>query len=418
MKACLYIGRPGSEWIEELFPGKSPGEMPIAGKSWYRHAVELCSALKIDEVFISDSFYYDELKTRLGDGSYWSLKLKWLPDAADADTPKLLAERHRGALPTEDLLVFWGQVLPDLADPEKLFEELRPVAEGDGVLPNGIYLLHGDRLCECVRPLHRMDTLQNYFDLNFRLLREPGVYQLPGYASEPGLGFGRNVIMMPNCKIAPPAVISNDCYLGRSVSLEGDVILCKEVMIESYSRLKHCIVMNYSYVGRSMSIEDKIIAGSRVIDVNSGAYVDLHDGLLVKTVKPRPLSTYSVVEYLTALALTAGLAPAYLLALIFRKHLEKLPFFELLLRVYPKLPSVLVGRADLVRIGVEDREYAFRSADQWLLFDTEHQRDLADVHFHQHRSVRAMLAVVIGSLFKRMFILSKPKIEGRNEPEA
>ena len=41
MKACLYIGRQGNEWIEELFPGKSPGEMTIAGKSWCRHAVEL-----------------------------------------------------------------------------------------------------------------------------------------------------------------------------------------------------------------------------------------------------------------------------------------------------------------------------------------------------------------------------------------
>ena len=58
MKACLYIGRSGNEWIEELFPGKSPGEMTIAGKSWCRHTVELCCALKVDEIFIVDSFYY------------------------------------------------------------------------------------------------------------------------------------------------------------------------------------------------------------------------------------------------------------------------------------------------------------------------------------------------------------------------
>ena len=417
MKACLYIGRQGNEWIEELFPGKSPGEMTIAGKSWCRHAVELCCALKVDEIFIVDCFYYDELKCRLGDGAYWSLKLHCL-SGAEAAFPSQLLERHRGTLPEDDLLIFWGQVLPDLPDPEQLFEKLRPAAEEGDALPDGIYLYNGGRLCECVCPLHRMDTLKNYFDLNLRILREPGIYLLPGYASEPGLEFGRNVIMMPNCGIAPPVVIGNDCYLGRSVSLEGDVILCSEVMIESYSRLRRCIVMNYSYVGRNMSIEDKIIAGSRVIDVNSGAYVDLHDGFLVKTVKPRPLSTYSVVEYLTALALTIALAPAYLAARLFRKHMEKLPFFKFLLRVYPHIPPVLVGRADLVRIGVDDHEYAFRSSDQWLLCDTEHQRELADVHFHQHRTVRLMLSVVSTSLFKRLFVLSEHRREKPEHPGA
>jgi hypothetical protein len=416
MKACLYIGHQGNEWIEELFPGKSPCEMTIAGKSWCRHAIELCCALKVDEIFIVDCFFYDELRNRIGDGSYWSLKVEWLP-GADVAFPSLLLERHRGVLPDEDLLIFWGQVLPDLPDPEQLFENLRPVAEGGDALPNGIYLRNGDRLCECVCPLHRMDTLKSYFDLNFRILNDPGIYLLPGYASEPGLEFGRNVIMMPNCKISPPAVISNDCFLGRSVSLEGDVILCKEVMIESYSRLKHCIVMNYSYVGRNMSIEDKIVVGNRVIDVNTGAYVDLHDGLLVKTVKPRRLSGYSAAEYLTALTLTIVLAPAYLLGCVFKKRLEKLPFFKFLLRVYPKILLVLAGRADLVRIGVGDRYYAFRSADQWLLFDTEHKRELADVYFHQHRSVRLMLAVVINSLLKRMFILTEPRRDRRTEPE-
>ena len=416
MKACLYIGRQGNEWTEELFPGKSPGEMTIAGKSWCRHAVELCCALKVDEIFIVDCFYYDELKYRLGDGAYWSLKLHCLA-GVEAAFPSQLLERRRGALPEDDLLIFWGQVLPDLPDPEQLFENLRPAAEEGDALPNGIYLLNGGRLCECVCPQHRMDTLKNYFDLNFRILRNPGIYLLPGYASEPGLEFGRNVIMMPNCSITPPVVINSDSYLGRSVTLGGDVILCNEVMIESYSRLRHCIVMNYSYVGRNMSIEDKIVSGNRVIDVNSGAYVDLHDGLLVKTVKPRPLSTYSVAEYLIALVLTIVLAPAYLLARPFKKLVDRLPFFNFLLRVYPRILPVLVGRADLVRIGVGDREYAFRSADQWLLFETEHQRELADVHFHQHRTVRLMLSVVANSLIKRLFVLSEQKRENRNGPE-
>ena len=35
----------------------------------------LCSQLKIDRIFIADVFYYPELTTRLGDGSYWDLRI-------------------------------------------------------------------------------------------------------------------------------------------------------------------------------------------------------------------------------------------------------------------------------------------------------------------------------------------------------
>ena len=51
MNACLYVGYQDNEWIWEIFPGKSPAEMPIAGKSWARHAVDLCSLLKVDNIF-------------------------------------------------------------------------------------------------------------------------------------------------------------------------------------------------------------------------------------------------------------------------------------------------------------------------------------------------------------------------------
>ena len=58
MKACLYIGGRGNEWILEMLPGKSPGELPIAGKSWSRHAIDLCSQLDVSEVYLSKLRYH------------------------------------------------------------------------------------------------------------------------------------------------------------------------------------------------------------------------------------------------------------------------------------------------------------------------------------------------------------------------
>ena len=76
MKACFYIGPGINEWFREFFPGKNPGELQIAGKSWCRHMVDQCSSLKITDVYIADCYYQDELLNRLGDGNYWSLQLR------------------------------------------------------------------------------------------------------------------------------------------------------------------------------------------------------------------------------------------------------------------------------------------------------------------------------------------------------
>ena len=207
MDACLYIGRLGNKWVEEFFPGKSPGELTIAGKNWVRYALDLCSMLNVDSIRIADCYFHDDLKNRLGDGAFWLTKIDFLPEP-EAPSPQELLARHRDSLQQDELLIFWGQVLPDLPDIQQLFADLRPVETPPGETPaDGIYLLRGGKLYICACPLLRMDSLQNYFELNFRMLNEPGMYDLPGHDPEDNqVYFGENVIMMPNCRISPPAV--------------------------------------------------------------------------------------------------------------------------------------------------------------------------------------------------------------------
>ena len=64
-----------------------------------------------------------------------------------------------------------------------------------------------------------------------------------------------------------------------------------------------------------------------------------------------------------------------------------------------------------MRIGNDNTDYAFRYSDQWLKYQTDHQRDLADVCFYNHRSVRIMFAVVATSLLKRLFAISETPSE-------
>lgn len=417
MNACLYTGYQGNAWIWDIFPGKSPAEMPIVGKSWARHAVDLCSLLKTTKVYLADCFFYPELTERLGDGSFWSTNIHWLP-STDVPNPERLFAQHEGKIPAdEDLLIFWGEVLPDLPEIEKLLDELEPVEiKPDEELPVGIYLRRDGKLKRCVCPLHRMDSPKNYFDLNMRLLHHPGIYNLPGFSDKKDFCIGANVITMFGCDLTPPLVIQDNSALGRSTALEGDVIIGSHVLIDDFTHLKRAVILNNTYIGRDMRIENKIISERTVIDVDSGASVELSDSFMAGHTRRHAIDRFVIAEFIIALLLLILLLPSWLPALPLRKWISKLPFFGYVLRIYPKLPGVLIGRTTLVRNGLKNNSYVFRFSDQWLGLRDEAYRNFADTYFSTHRSIRAILSVVAGSLFKRMCALSEHKHGGDRRP--
>ena len=407
MKACLYIGGSGNAWVREMLPGKSPGELPLAGKSWCRHAVDLCSLLNVTEVYVADGFFYEDLRSRIGNGDYWNLKLHLQQCGEYANHVELLKSIPELENSDDDLLLFWGQVLPDIADAERLLEAPRPVVAIPDRLPDGIWLLRGGRLYECAVPLHRMDSPKSYFDLNFRLLNDHGIYTLPCYSAEPGVNIGRNVVMMPHYAITPPVIIQDNCVLGFSVSLRNGVIIGHEVLVDDSSVIDHSIILDGTCIGKHLFIRDKIISGNTVIDADSGTCAEISDHLLVSRSRPRGFGRYAIAEFLLALTTALVLTPLYILARPFKRHLEKLAFFKYMLRVYPKCWGVVFGKTRLVRVGIDNTDYAFRYSDQWLKHQSDHQRDLADVCFFNHRSVRVMFAVVATSLLKRLVTISE-----------
>lgn len=410
MKACICVSRRNNEWIRDIFPGKSPAEMPIVGKGWVRHAVDFCCLLKIPEAFIADSFFYPDLPKRLGDGSFWSMKIEYR-QGSDAVSPKAFFEQQpEAAAPDDELLIFWGQVLPDVEDAQRVFDRLTPVTENaDEVLPDGVYLRRGGVLHRCECPLHRMDSVKNYFELNMRLLKDPGIYNPTGYSSERGVYIGGNVITMFGCDLKPPLLLQDNCCVGRSVLLDGEVIIGSNVLVDDFSQLKRTLVLGNTYIGRHMYIENKIVAGHTVIDVETGVHVELSDHFLVGDSGRHALNRFTVTEFLLALMLLVLLLPWYLLGLAFRKWLSPRPFFNYVLKIYPKLPQVLTGHASLVRNGMTDNSYVFRLADRWILVSDENYRNFADVFFCTNRSIRLILAVVTISLVKRFVILSEPR---------
>ena len=401
MNALLHITPRSGEWCKEIFPGRSPGELQLAGKSFVRHTIDLLSQFSISEFFLSDSVFQGSLPKTLGDGEYWSIQLNFFT-GVQASTPAELLDLHT-EIPRDDLFILWGTVLPDVAKHEELLRDLQPVGDVGETFPDGIYLLRGGVLHRCAVPLLRMDSLKNYFDLNFRLLENPAPYILPGYTSEPGLHLGQNIMIMPGSEIQKPVLIKDNCHLGLALRLREGVIIGSEVLIDDYTCVRRSIILDHTYLGRSMLFENKIVDGKRVIDVPTCTWVNLEDRIMVSDSRVDRLSRYRVAEYLLAAFFAVVDLPGWLIARPFKRWLNRRPYFQLLFRVYPKYWRVLEGRARLVRCHLNDSDYAFRFADFYPLYDSEETRELADEYYCRHLSLKRMLNVVLLSRWKYIF---------------
>ena len=410
MQACLYSGELNRQEFREFFPGMNPGDLPFAGRSICRHMVDLCSSLNVSEVLLADYFFNPELAEHLGDGAYWSLRLQYINCERCGTLRAQLALRENFKEQDDEILIFRGMVLPDIHRTEELFRELREVDPDQENPENGVYLFRNGTFHECVCPLYRCDSLKSYFDINFRLLHDPGIYSLPGYSPQAGFGIGRNVPMRPDCDVQKPVLILDDVFLDSGVKLKNGVIIGQYVLIDEHSELDHTIVLDNTYIGRNMLLRNKIVCGNRVYDPETDSYIDLDDDYLAKNLSSTKNGQQCMpMERMFALLLAVFELPLFLATLLGGRFLGDMPFPHFLRKNYLKFWKVVAGRAQLVRFGSRQNDYVFRYSDLWWpIWKSEFQKNLGDMYYYRHRSFTRLAAVAVWSQLKRMLTRKNP----------
>lgn len=128
MRVLVLDSRPGSEWSRQIFPDLNPAELPMAGKPWVLHVADLSHHLEAKRLTFVDSAFSPDMQVRLGNGSYWSLKLDCTQTAGRSFSEMLAGERE-GMTEDDKLLVIRGRILPDVPKPHIIFNILRPVRQ-------------------------------------------------------------------------------------------------------------------------------------------------------------------------------------------------------------------------------------------------------------------------------------------------
>ena len=267
-----------TQWVPRILTGYSPAELPIAGRRVIDFELE--HAVKSGAVLtgILDWHYSSRLAGEFQNPEEKGYSVFY--DRWPGNIPRGLGELNGISSPltgnvAEGLVVVWGLCLSAHVVYVESLQELTPEEVAD--TPMGVYKFIGGKWMR-IRPYGAaIRNVKTWHRANMAVLHAPGIFSLPCYSAEENVHLGRSVVLEQGVEVKPPVLLSDNTWFARNVRLGGDVIVCSGAFIGEGSRLKRTIVGRDTYVGVGLDLENKIVVGRRIIDPESGAWLDMEE---------------------------------------------------------------------------------------------------------------------------------------------
>lgn len=231
-----------ADWTA-LLPGWTLAALPIAGRPLIEHQLDWAAGQGATEVVVLDYGYDVRLNEILtgGDRRRWPFKLSY------RRTPPMAGE--------EEVRLWFAENESEIAID-------RIIVGPDFPYGNGF------------RPI---ETLADYARINFDVIADPRDRTPSGYSSESGVYLGMNVAIKTGCPIVRPICLGDDVLIDFGCRLNGRVIVGDKSIIDREAALEESIVFPGTYIGVKMDLRRKIVCGNRVIDIDTGEWVDIEE---------------------------------------------------------------------------------------------------------------------------------------------
>ena len=273
------------EWVQEVLPGTSPAELPVAGRRIIDYAIE--SARKSDIMFteILDWRFSQKLADDFADMTRTGMPIFYLK--GEGSVPKGLKDLEGYSSPLtanieDGLVVIWGLGI-SMHTPGDT--SLEPVAEDElAETPAGAYRRKGGRWMRIVPHGLVVRNIKAWHALNFIVLRHPDNFTIPGYSSEENVHIGRNVVLEHGTSVKAPVLLQDNTWFARNVILDGEVIVDSGSYVSEGAKLARTVVLRDTFIGEGLEFDGKIVSGRRVIDAETGTWVDLEEPGLARRI--------------------------------------------------------------------------------------------------------------------------------------
>lgn len=272
-------------WVGDMLPGTSPAELPVAGKRIIDYAIEHAQRFGVMFTEVLDWRFSERLADDFADMTRTGFPVFYMK--GEGELPRGLNDIDGYSSPltgnvTDGLVVVWGLVLSmHMAEDVSL----EPITEAEcAETPAGVYRREGGRWMRVVPHGLVVRNVKAWHELNLVVLRHPEEFTVPGYSSERGVHIGRNVVLEHGTEVKPPVLLQDNTWLARNVRLEGDVIVDSGSYISEGSRLRKTVVCSNTFIGEGLDLESKIVVGRRVIDAETGTWIDLEEPGLARQI--------------------------------------------------------------------------------------------------------------------------------------
>ncbi len=101
-----------------------------------------------------------------------------------------------------------------------------------------------------------------------------------------GIWVGRNHVIHPSARLAPPVYIGDNCQIGRDVELGPDVVLGKNVIIDDEATVFESTILDQTYVGQLVNIDNRVVSKNVMIDVMTAEWSAVVDTFLLGEAHP------------------------------------------------------------------------------------------------------------------------------------
>ena len=266
------------EWVQDILPGTSPAELSVGGRRVIEYALE--SAHKFEVMFteVLDWRFSEQLADYFADPTRTGYPVFYVRGEGPMPTGLKGIEGYSSPLTShidDGLVVVWGVALPMNGTKDVSLEPVSDVDLAD--TPAGVYRREGGRWMRILPRGFVVDSIKAWHSLNFHVLRHPDNFTLPGYSTEPNVHLGRNVVLEHGTEVKPPVLLQDNTWFARNVRLDGDVIVNSGSYVSEGARLYRTIVGRDTFIGAGLDLDGKIVAGRRVIDPETGTWVDLEE---------------------------------------------------------------------------------------------------------------------------------------------
>jgi NDP-sugar pyrophosphorylase family protein len=102
----------------------------------------------------------------------------------------------------------------------------------------------------------------------------------------PGIWVGRNNIIHPAVRMAPPLCIGDNCLIGRDAELGPESVIDSNIIIDDEATVHHSTVLAYTYVGQLLHVGNRFVQRNVIIDAHSGQSTEIVDRFLLDEANP------------------------------------------------------------------------------------------------------------------------------------